>query len=72
MTDLITARPIAFRRFQTTGFKVPKLGFGAAIEALSKAFGQALYLAYVAPYSAGRGQPTNAVSEDSDGRDPRW
>ena len=70
MTDLITARPAAFRHPQLPKFKLPGIGIGAAIAAALTAYGKALELALVAPYrgSGSRCEPT--VSED--GRDPNW
>lgn len=72
MTDIITIAPIAIRRQGMQRIKLPKLGIGAALEAFTKAMGQALEMTYVMPYETGRRQPLVVLDADLNGRDPNW
>ena len=70
MTDITVTAPIATRRPLRLEF--PKLGIGAALDAFSKAIGQTLDLAYVAPYRSITQPPAAAINADLEGRDPHW
>ena len=72
MTDIATSAPITVRRHGMQRIRLPKLGISAALEAFTKAMGQALEMAYVMPYETGRRQPLVALDADRDGRDPNW
>jgi hypothetical protein len=70
MTDVSTIAPATIRAPRLPKLGLPRLGLGAAFGALTKAYGQALDLAYVSPYRAGRATQPAPVGED--GRDPSW
>jgi len=72
MTDISTTAPITFHRQGMQRIKLPKLGIGAALEAFTKAMGQALEMTYVMPYETGRRRPMVASNADLNGRDPNW
>ena len=70
MTDISVVAPAAIRAPRLPKLRLPHLGLGVAFGALMKAYGQALDLAYVAPYHAG--WATQQVPVGEDGRDPSW
>ena len=70
MTDVSAIAPATIRAPRLPKLGLPSLGLGAAFGALIKAHGQALDLAYVAPYRADRA--TQPVPVGEDGRDPSW
>jgi hypothetical protein len=72
MTDIITTAPITFRRPVFSSLRFPKLGIGQALARIQEEFRHALDLAYVQPFSLGRGQLPVVLEGSEEGRDPSW
>lgn len=71
MTDIATDAPITIRRLNLLPRRFPRLEIGASLAAMSSLVGDALNLAYVAPYTSLRRQP-QVVPDDLEGRDSTW
>ncbi len=71
MTDIYINALVSNRRPSLLK-ALPKIGIGAAIAASFKAIGQALDMAYVAPFSAPQPKHPIALDADLEGRDPKW
>ena len=72
MTDMSTTAPITIRRFKLPRPSFPRLEIGASLAAIFSLVGDALRMAYVAPYASLRRQPEVAPDDDLEGRDPTW
>jgi hypothetical protein len=72
MTDISTTAPITIRRLKLPRLGFPRLEIGASLNAIFDVMGDALKLAYVAPYTSLRRQPQVVPDEDLEGRDPTW
>ena len=72
MTDISTTAPITIRRLNLPKLCFPKLEIGASLAAISGLVGDALNMAYVAPYTSLRRQPQVVPDDDLEGRDPTW
>ncbi|MBM2711629.1 hypothetical protein JQK88_10250 [Mesorhizobium caraganae] len=72
MTDIPTTTTIILRRFIRLRPSFPRLEIGALLAAIFSLVGDALRMAYVAPYASLRRQPEVAPDDDLDGRDPTW
>lgn len=72
MTDITNTAPITFRRLGYLCLKLPKLGIGIAIAAISEDIRHAATLAYVAPFSAMQLKHPIALDVDLEGRDSNW
>jgi hypothetical protein len=72
MADISTAAPIAIRRLKLPRPSFPRLSIGASLAAIFDVMGDALNLAYVAPYASIRRQPQIVPDDDLQGRDPTW
>ncbi|ANT53574.1 hypothetical protein [Mesorhizobium amorphae] len=68
MTDISTAAPTTVRRLNLPRLSFPRLEIGASLAAM----GDALNMAYVAPYTSLRRQPQVLPDDDLEGRDPTW
>jgi hypothetical protein len=68
---MITA-PITNRRLNLPRLGFPRLGIGASLIAMFDVMGDALKLAYVAPYTSLHRQPQVAPDDDLGCRDPTW
>lgn len=70
MTDITITAPITIRRLSLSRLSLPRIGMGQSLAAIARLLGDALNLAYVAPYT---GRPLPVVSgDDLEGRDPNW
>jgi hypothetical protein len=72
MTDISTTIAITIRRFNLPRPSCPRLEIGASLAAMSSMVGDALNMAYVAPYTSLRRQPHVVPDDDLEGRDPTW
>jgi hypothetical protein len=72
MTDISTKAPITIRRFSLPRLSFPRLEIGASLAAISGLVGDALSMAYVAPYTSLRRRPQVVPGDDLEGRDPTW
>jgi len=72
MTDMSTTAPITIRRFKLPRPSFTRLEIGASLDAMFSLVGDALNMAYVAPYTGPRRQPQVAPDDDLEGRDPSW
>ena len=72
MTDISTTAAITVRRLVGLRPSFPRLEIGASRAAISSVVGDALKMAYVAPYTSRRRQPEVAPDDDLEGRDPTW
>jgi hypothetical protein len=71
MTDMSTTTPTTIRRLNLPRPGFPRLGIGATLAAICDVMGDALKLAYVAPYTNLR-RPPAVPDDDLQGRDPNW
>lgn len=71
MTDISTTAPTTVRRLGLSRLSFPRLAIGASLDALFSLMGDALKMAYMAPYTSRR-QPQIVPDEDLEGRDPNW
>ena len=77
MADILTTGPTAVQRLKLQRRSFPRLAIAASLNAISSLVGDALTMAYVAPYtglghaSLGR-QSQAAPDDDIEGRDPTW
>ncbi len=73
MTDFtLTNALTTIRRPSLRHLRLPKFAIGLAVTALSGAVMRAFEMAFVAPYSAMRGELPMAPDADLEGRDPNW
>ena len=72
MTDIISTAPISIRCSSLPRPSMPKIGIGAALEAITGLLGRAFNLAYVDPYTSLQRQPPIIPDNDLEGRDPNW
>jgi ABC-type antimicrobial peptide transport system permease subunit len=72
MTDIPTTVSIAIRRLNLPRLSFPRLKIGATLNAMFDVMGDALKLAYVAPYTSLHRQPQIVPDDDLEGRDPTW
>ena len=72
MTDFSTTAPITVRRLNLPRLSFPTLEIGASLAAISGLVGDALSMAYVAPYASLRRQPQVVPGDDLEGRNPTW
>lgn len=72
MTDISTTAAIAVRRLIRLRPSFPRLEIGASLAAIFGSVGDALKMAYVAPYTSLCRQPEVAPDDDLEGRDPTW
>jgi hypothetical protein len=72
MTDIPTTAAITVRRLIRLRPSFPRLEIGASLAAIFGLVGDALKMAYVAPYTSRRRQPEVARDDDLEGRDPTW
>lgn len=71
MADILTT-PTTGRRSKLPRLRFPRLAIFATLNAISGLVGDALKMAYVAPY-ARPGRQSQALPEDDlEGRDPTW
>ena len=71
MTDISTTTAITVRRLVGLRPSFPRLEIGASLAAIFGLVGDALKMAYVAPYTSRRRQP-EVPDDDLEGRDPTW
>lgn len=69
MADIFSTAAITIRRLALPGF--PRFAIGASLKALPGAIGDALKMAYVAPYTSRR-PPRIVTDDDPERRDPNW
>jgi len=72
MTDMSTTALITFRRLNLPRLSFPRLEIGASLAAMFSLVGDAINMAYVAPYTNLRRQPQVVPGDDLEGRDPSW
>ncbi|RUW72571.1 MULTISPECIES: hypothetical protein [unclassified Mesorhizobium] len=72
MAEISTTTPITIRRLSLPRPDFPRLAIGALLAAMSNLVGDALNMAYVAPYSSRVGRPRAVPDNDLEGRDPNW
>lgn len=72
MTHLIETAPFAIRHFRLPRARLPTLGIGATIAAVSTSITQAYCMAYVEPLKMHRRPPALHSDSDLEGRDPNW
>ena len=72
MTDISTTAPITIRRLVLARLSFPRLEIGASLAVMSGLMGDALNMAYVAPYTSLRRQPQVVADDDLESRDPTW
>jgi hypothetical protein len=72
MTDISAAAPITVRRLNLPRPSFPRLAIGASLAGMFSLVGDALNMAYVAPYSSIRRRPRVVPDDDLEGRDPTW
>ena len=72
MTDLITSAPLTIGHLHLPRVRLPKLGIGATITAVSTSIMQAYCMVYVEPFKAHGRQPLIFSDVDLEGRDPKW
>ena len=72
MADITTPTLTAVRRMRLPRLTLPKLRIGKAVASMYRAVGQALEMAYVAPYQTAVHRPPAADDGDLGGRDPNW
>ncbi|MBZ9989355.1 hypothetical protein LB572_19835 [Mesorhizobium sp. BH1-1-5] len=72
MADILTTAPIIVRRLKLPQRRFPRLAIGASLSAISGLVGDALKMAYVAPYASLGRQSQVAPDDDLEGRDPTW
>ena len=70
MTDISTTAAITLRSLSRLRPSLPRFEIGASLAAISSVVGDALKMAYVAPYTSR--QPEVAPDDDLEGRDPTW
>jgi hypothetical protein len=70
MTDISTTTAITVRRLVGLRPSFPRLKIGASLAAIFGLVGDALKMAYVAPYTSR--QPHVVPDDDLEGRDPTW
>ena len=70
ITDIATTAAITVRRLNRLRPSFPRLEIGASLAAICSVVGDALKMAYVAPYTSR--QPEVAPDDDLEGRDPTW
>ncbi|ODA96588.1 hypothetical protein BFX40_29605 [Mesorhizobium sp. SEMIA 3007] len=72
MADISAKTPVTIRRLSPARSSFPRLEIGASLAAISSLVGDALNLAYVAPYISFRRQPQVVADDGLKGRDPTW
>lgn len=72
MTDLTTNAPVIIRRPVFGSLKLPNLDIGRALGRILEAYGRALDLAYVQPYTLDKSEPPVVLEGSENGRDPNW
>jgi hypothetical protein len=72
MTDLPATAPITIRKLSLPRPRFPRLGIGALLVEAFVLIGEAVCMAYVAPYASRHRQPQIAPDDDLKGRDPSW
>ena len=72
MSDISTTAAITVRRLIRLRPSFPRLEIGASLAAISSVVGDALKMAYAAPYTSHRRQPEVVPDDDLEGRDPTW
>jgi hypothetical protein len=71
MTDLSHSTPMIIRKVRLPRLSLPRLRLGAAAASLLSAYGKAMDMAYVAPYT-GAASRQGTLPETDDGRNPDW
>src|SRR5690349_3821242 len=64
--------PLTIRRLSLPRQTFPRLEIGASLAAMFSWVGNALNMAYVAPYTSVGRQPQAVAEDDLEGRDPTW
>jgi hypothetical protein len=72
MADISTTTPITIRRLKLPRLSFRRLAIGASLNAIAGLMGDAVNMAYVAPYTSLRRQGQIVPDDDLEGRDPTW
>jgi len=68
----VTSAAVSLPRPGRRRLNLPKLKIGRALASIFISIGDAITLAYVAPFQTYRQNPPATLHTNSDGRDPSW